>query len=76
VNSEDEIKIKVHSRGANSFSLAVDNERIMAPTATTLTITNENFEISMVRFNNTDFFSIIREKLMWGLDLRNVLIPS
>jgi len=73
VNSNDEIKIKVHSRGTDKFSLALDNERIIAPTSATLTIKKEDFEIAMVRFHNTDFFSVIREKLLWGIDLRNTI---
>jgi NAD+ kinase len=72
VNADDEIKIKVHSRRTEKFSLALDNERINAPTSVTLIIKKENFEISMVRFHNTDFFSVIREKLLWGIDLRNL----
>jgi len=76
VNANDEIKIKVHSRGTNKFSLALDNERIIAPTSATLIIKKENFEISMVRFHNTDFFSVIREKLLWGIDLRNTIIQQ
>jgi NAD+ kinase len=76
VNADDEIKIKVHSRRTNKFSLALDNERILAPTSATLLIKKEDFEISMVRFHNTDFFSVIREKLLWGIDLRNTIIPQ
>jgi NAD+ kinase len=72
VNSNDEIMLKVQSRRTDKFSLAVDNERIIAPTSATLIIKNEDFEISMVRFHNTDFFSVIREKLLWGIDLRNL----
>jgi NAD+ kinase len=72
VNANDEITIKVHSRRTDKFSLSIDNERIIVPTTTTLTLSSEDFEISMVRFHNTDFFSVIREKLMWGLDLRNI----
>jgi len=76
VNADDEIKIKVHSRRTDKFSLALDNERIIAPTAATLTIKKEDFEISMIRFHNTDFFSVIREKLLWGIDLRNTKIQQ
>jgi NAD+ kinase len=76
VNANDEIKIKVHSRRTNKFSLAIDNERIIVPTTTTLTLSSEDFEISMVRFHNTDFFSVIREKLLWGIDLRNTTIKQ
>jgi NAD+ kinase len=73
VNANDEIKIQVHSRGTDKFSLAIDNERIIAPTSATLIIKKEDFEISMVRFHNTDFFTVIREKLLWGIDLRNTI---
>jgi len=76
VNVDDEIKIKVHSRRTDKFSLSIDNERIIVPTSTTLFIKKENFEISMVRFHNTDFFSVIREKLLWGIDLRNTTIQQ
>jgi NAD+ kinase len=75
VNAHHEIKIKVQSRRTNKFSLALDNEKVIAPTATTLIIKKEDFEIAMVRFNNTDFFSVLREKLLWGIDLRNTIIP-
>jgi len=73
VSANDVIKIKVHSRGTDKFSLALDNERIIASTAAILTIKKEEFEISMVRFHNTDFFSVTREKLLWGIDLRNTI---
>jgi NAD+ kinase len=76
VNADDEITIKVHSRRTDQFSLAIDNERIIVPTSTTLFIKKENFDISMVRFHNTDFFSVIREKLLWGIDLRNTIESS
>jgi NAD+ kinase len=56
--------------------LALDNERIIAPTSVTLYIKKEDFEISMVRFHNTDFFSVLREKLLWGIDFRNTIIHS
>jgi NAD+ kinase len=76
VNVNHEIKIKTLCRRTNKFSLALDNERIIAPTSITLFIKKEDFEISMVRFNNTDFFSVLREKLLWGIDLRNTMIPQ
>jgi NAD+ kinase len=74
VHANDTIKIKVHSRVTNKFLLALDNERIIAPTSVTLSIKREDFEISMVRFHNTDFFSVLREKLLWGIDFRNTII--
>jgi len=71
VNANDKIRIKVQSRRKNKFLLTIDNERIIASTEITLCIEKEDFEISMIRFPNSDFFSVIREKLLWGIDLRN-----
>jgi len=76
VNVDDVIKVKVNSRKTDKFSLALDNERTIAPVSATLAIKKEEFEISMVRFHNTDFFSVIREKLLWGIDLRNTKIQQ
>jgi len=76
VNVDDEIKVKVHSRKTNKFLVTIDNERAKIPISVTLFIKNEDFEISMVRFHNTDFFSVIREKLLWGIDLRNTTIQQ
>lgn len=73
VNADDKITIKLHSRRSAKFSLALDNERVIVKNPVTLTITKEDFEIEIVRFFNQDFFSVIREKLMWGIDLRNVI---
>jgi NAD+ kinase len=76
VNAKDEIKLKVHSRRTDKCSLAVDNERIIIPTSTILNIGAADYEIFIVRFHNTDFFSVIREKLLWGIDLRNTNIQQ
>jgi len=37
-----------------------------------LRITKEKFHIRTVLFEDTDFYRIIREKLLWGIDKRNL----
>jgi NAD+ kinase len=70
VPAHHEIKIAVESR-SKKFALALDSKRVLVQNSAKLTITPEKFTIKMVRFPEADFFTIIREKLMWGLDWRN-----
>jgi NAD+ kinase len=70
VNNQDVITIQVQSR-CNRFVLALDSTRIEIENPCTLTITKEQFMIKTPRFIASDYFTIIREKLMWGIDLRN-----
>ena len=71
VPEDDEITVTFESRSKN-FSLTLDSIRAVVTNPAKLTISKEKFTIKTVRFNSADFFSVIREKLMWGLDKRNI----
>ena len=64
------IQLKVESR-SHEFVLATDSHRITISDSTMLTITKELFTIQTIRLPNANFYSVIREKLLWGLDKRN-----
>lgn len=64
------LEIAVSGRGGK-YSLCVDTQRLILNDNVKLRICKENFTIQTVLFNNTNFFSTIREKLLWGLDKRN-----
>lgn len=70
VSNNDVLKIEVLSRN-EKFLLTVDSERVTLENPVTLTISKENFSIKTTRFLKSDFYSVIRQKLLWGLDLRN-----
>lgn len=70
ISNNDVLKIEVLSRN-EKFLLTVDSERITLENPITLTISKENFTIKTTRFLKSDFYSVIREKLLWGIDLRN-----
>ena len=53
------------------YSLCVDTQRLVLNDNVKLRISKEKFTIKTVLFDNTDFYSTIREKLLWGLDKRN-----
>ena len=64
------LDIAVSGRGGR-YSLCVDTQRLILNDSVKLRISNENFTIQTVLFDNTNFYSTIREKLLWGLDKRN-----
>ncbi len=64
------LEIAVDGR-SGKYSLCVDTQRIILSDSVKLFITKERFTIKTVLFDNTHFYSTIREKLLWGLDKRN-----
>lgn len=64
------LEIAVDGRGGK-YSLCVDTQRIILEDSVKLLITKEKFTIQTVLFDNANFYSTIREKLLWGLDKRN-----
>ena len=70
IPAEQTLEISVSGRGGK-YSLCVDTQRLILNDSVTLRISKELFTIQTVLFENTDFYSTIREKLLWGLDKRN-----
>ena len=64
------LEIAVNGRGGK-YSLCVDAQRLILNDNVKLRIYKEMFTIQTVLFDNTNFYSTIREKLLWGLDKRN-----
>ena len=64
------LEIAVSGRGGK-YSLCVDTQRLILSDNVTLRISKEKFAIQTVLFDNSNFYSTIREKLLWGLDKRN-----
>ncbi|MDR3047062.1 MAG: NAD(+)/NADH kinase [Bacteroidales bacterium] len=70
VPSDATLKISFDGRQKN-FIVTIDHFQTELLNAAKLTITKENFNINTVRFEDMDFFKVIREKLLWGVDKRN-----
>ena len=68
--ADNELEIKVESR-SHKFILSVDSHRLTMDDDVTLTVSKAPYTIQTVRLPNADFYSVIREKLLWGLDKRN-----
>ncbi len=67
--ASNELTIKVDSR-SHRFILSVDSHRATLDDDTTLTVKRAPYTIQTIRLRNADFYSVIREKLLWGQDKR------
>ncbi|MBO4645323.1 MAG: NAD(+)/NADH kinase [Bacteroidales bacterium] len=67
---DNELRIKVESR-SHRFVLSVDSHRLAMNDEVTLTVSRAPYTIQTIRLPNAGFYSVIREKLLWGLDKRN-----
>lgn len=68
----DTCKIRVKAEGREDVFLAtIDSRSEELLTDDELTISRANFTIKLVQFTNQNFFTTIRNKLLWGLDKRN-----
>ncbi|MBR4787286.1 MAG: NAD(+)/NADH kinase [Bacteroidales bacterium] len=70
IPSDTTLTVEVESRNGR-FALCTDTRKIIVDNHTRLNIRQEDFQIQTVLFHNNNFYNIIREKLLWGLDKRN-----
>lgn len=64
------LRIQVEGRDKD-FVFSMDSRNCVLDTSVELVVKKAGFCINMVRMKDGDFFSTIREKLMWGKDNRN-----
>ena len=70
VPDDKTIKLKVSGRN-KSYLAALDYKSETVQNGCELVIKKADFYVKMLKLNNTNFFSILRNKLLWGLDKRN-----
>ncbi len=60
-----------HSSSLNSqFTLGLDSRRFTLSGAAEISLCRASFSIHLIRLNTQNFFSAIRDKLMWGTEVR------
>jgi NAD+ kinase len=64
------IKIKVVGR-ISEFFVNLDSRSVSTDSTTELFVMKEDFKVNLVQLDDESYFKTIREKLMWGIDLRN-----
>ena len=64
------ITVKVEGRNER-FLISLDSRSETIDQSVKLKIRKQDFHVNLLRLNNQDFPSTLRNKLMWGLDKRN-----
>ncbi|MCD4678816.1 MAG: NAD kinase [Bacteroidales bacterium] len=68
----DNSVIKIRAEGRDdSFFVSLDSRSAIIDSSTELIIVKEKFHINLIQMENENFFKTIRDKLMWGKDIRN-----
>ncbi len=70
VPDKTEIRLKVRGRG-NKFLAAIDARNITIDHDTELIVKKAEKKLKLIKFKDYNYFKTLRDKLMWGLDLRN-----
>lgn len=64
------ISLNVESR-SHSFLVSIDGHSFSCPDGTDIEIRKAPYQINVIKPEGADFFSTLREKMMWGADSRN-----
>jgi NAD+ kinase len=64
------ISFEVEGR-TDGFLCTLDSRREIVTKEIQLAVRKENFEINLIRLNENNFLQTLRNKLSWGLDVRN-----
>jgi len=70
VPDNSKISLVIESRGVDCF-VGLDSRIEKIDNTIRLDIRKEDFKINLLRLSNQFFYKTIREKLKWGLDIRN-----
>ena len=70
IPDDNVITIKVEGRSGKHL-VSLDSKYATVSDSTTLTIKKADFHLNLLRLNNQNFLSTLRNKLSWGLDKRN-----
>ncbi|HEY0031171.1 MAG TPA: NAD kinase [Bacteroidia bacterium] len=70
ISDNNIITLKVEGRSPN-YLATLDSRNQVLETSVELTIKKADFYANLIKLNNQDFFTTIRNKLLWGLDKRN-----
>ncbi len=64
------IRLRVEGR-SSEFFVSLDSRFNSIDSTTEIIVVREDFKVNLIRMEKQDFFSTIRGKLKWGIDIRN-----
>lgn len=70
IPDNSQIKIKIVGR-TKEFFVGLDSRSEIVDSSVELTVKKEKFKLNLIQLEDENYFTTIREKLMWGLDVRN-----
>ncbi len=70
VSEEMNLELKIESR-TEQFVLTCDSRSETLPTSTSLIVKKAPFTVNSIRLEGDGYFRTLREKLLWGIDVRN-----
>ena len=70
ISDNNIITLKVDARSPN-YLVTLDSRSEVLESSTELTIKKADFSANLIKLENQNFFTTIRNKLLWGLDKRN-----
>lgn len=70
ISNQFTLELEIESR-SNQYILSCDSKNESINTSVKLTIKQAPFTINLIRLPHESFFSTLREKLLWGIDVRN-----
>lgn len=70
VSDESEISFKVEGR-SKKFLVSLDSRIAVVDSSVKLRVKKESFKVNLVQLEDQHYFKTLRQKLNWGLDIRN-----
>mgnify|MGYP005605939489 FL=1 len=70
ISAESELELEIESR-TEKYILSCDSKYETLSTKTKLFIKKAPFKVNLIRLKKDSYFGTLREKLLWGLDVRN-----
>ena len=70
VPDDSEITLKIGGRSKNCM-VSLDSRSLSVDKKTELRIKKADFVVKLVRLQGSSYFETIRQKLSWGVDIRN-----
>jgi NAD+ kinase len=69
ISNNREISFSVRGR-ATEFNISLDSRIARIPVSQTISVQKADFRINLINLEGQQFFSTLRNKMMWGLDMR------
>jgi len=70
ISADSELELEIESR-TDKYILSCDSQNETLDTTIKLRIKRAPFRVNLIRLASDSFFGTLREKLLWGLDVRN-----